>query len=77
MSCFRLQAGAERETQRTAADDRYTWLRWQMRSRSRRELKAKARAEYVTVGTVRCEGCGEDFLVAHDAIRTSLIVAEH
>jgi hypothetical protein len=41
------------------------------------QLKAKAPSEFVTMGSVRCEGCGEEFVIAHHAGCTSLIVAEH
>jgi len=40
-------------------------------------VKAKVPEKFETIGTVRCEGCGEEFLIAHHAGRTSLIVAEH
>jgi hypothetical protein len=32
---------------------------------------------FETMGTVRCEGCGEEFLIAQHASFSSLILAEH
>jgi hypothetical protein len=40
-------------------------------------VKAKVPERFETMGSVRCEGCGEEFLIAQHAGRTSLIVAEH
>jgi hypothetical protein len=43
----------------------------------RGQLKVKVPERFQTMGTVRCEGCGEEFLISHHAACTSLIVAEH
>ena len=41
------------------------------------QIKAKVPERFEMMGTVRCEGCGEEFWIAHHAGRTSSIVAEH
>jgi hypothetical protein len=40
------------------------------------QLNVKAPAEFVTMGMVRCEGCGEEFLIGQHPAFSSLIVAE-
>ncbi len=36
------------------------------------QLNVKPPAEYVSMGTVRCEGCGEEFMITqHPAISSS------
>ncbi len=40
------------------------------------QLNAKAPAEFATMGTVRCEGCGEEFLITqHPATSSSTTAA--
>ena len=41
------------------------------------QINEKVPERFEAMGTVRCEGCGEEFLIAHDARRTSVNVAEH
>jgi hypothetical protein len=43
----------------------------------RGQLKAKVPERFEAMGTVRCEGCGEEFLIAHRAGQTSSTVATH
>jgi hypothetical protein len=40
------------------------------------QTQAKAPAGFTTMGAVRCEGCGEEFLISHDSAFKNLIVAE-
>jgi hypothetical protein len=42
----------------------------------RGQLKARAPEVYEAMGTVRCEGCGEEFAIMHHPAFTSLTVAE-
>jgi hypothetical protein len=39
--------------------------------------KAKPNDGFTVMGTVRCEGCGEEFAIHHHPAFASLIVAEH
>ncbi len=40
------------------------------------QLNVKPPAEFLTMGTVRCEGCGEEFVLAqHPAISSSTTAA--
>ena len=41
------------------------------------QLKARVPERFETMGTVRCEGCGEEFLITHRAGRKSSSVAVH
>jgi len=41
------------------------------------QIKAKVPERYEEMGTVRCEGCGEEFVIAQHTSFSSLIVAEH
>jgi hypothetical protein len=71
------QAGTQSETPSTGRSSLYLALMGNAVAVKKGQIKAKVPDRFQTVGTVRCEGCGEEFLIAHDAARTSLIVAEH
>ncbi len=40
------------------------------------QIQEKAPAGFATMGAVRCEGCGEEFIISHDPDFKNLIVAE-
>jgi len=39
--------------------------------------KVKLPDGFAVMGTVRCEGCGEEFSIGHHSAVSSLILAEH
>ncbi len=40
------------------------------------QIKVKAPAEFVGMGTVRCEGCGEEFIISQHPALSSSTAAE-
>jgi hypothetical protein len=71
------QAGTQSETPSTGRSSLYLALMGNAVAVKKGQIKAKVPDRFQTMGSVRCEGCGEEFLIAQHTLFSSLIVAEH